>query len=129
MPMNLLTRLKNAANQLKAEAFTLYYAYRDPRTPWLAKVLIALTLGYLFSPIDLIPDFIPVLGWLDDLVLVPLLIRLSLRLIPTTVVAESRLKAQARADEKRPVAGWFVIIVVAFWLLTGLGVYRWFWYR
>lgn len=127
--MNLLTRLKNAANQLKAEAYTLYYAYRDPRTPWLAKALIALTLGYLFSPIDLIPDFIPVLGLLDDLVLVPLFIRLSLRLIPTNVVADSRLKAQARADEKRPVAGWFVGVAVVFWLVIGFGVYWWFWHR
>lgn len=127
--MNLLTRLKNTANQLKAEAFTLYFAYRDPRTPWLAKALIALTLGYLFSPIDLIPDFIPVLGLLDDLLLVPLLIRLSLRLIPTNVVAESRLKAKARTDEKRPVAGWFIGVVVAFWLAIGFGAYWWFRHR
>lgn len=127
--MNLLIRLKNAANQLKAEAFTLFYAYRDPRTPWLAKALIALTLGYLFSPIDLIPDFIPVLGLLDDVVLVPLFIRLSMRLIPADVVAESRLKAQARREEKRPVTGWFVGVVVAFWLAIGFGGYWWFKYR
>ncbi len=121
--MNLLARLKQAAKTLKAEAFTLYYAYRDPRTPWAAKILITLTLGYLFSPIDLIPDFIPVLGLLDDLLLVPLLIRLSLWFIPPAVLAESRRKAQARTDEQRPVSRWFIGVVILFWGAMGAIVY------
>ncbi|MBC3787772.1 YkvA family protein [Spirosoma utsteinense] len=123
--MTLIDRLRQQARNLKAEAFTLYYAYRDPRTPWPAKALIALTLGYLFSPIDLIPDFIPVLGLLDDLLLVPLLIRLSLRLIPAVVIAESRLKAQARTGEQRPTNWWFVGVIVCIWAGAVYGLYRW----
>ena len=92
--MSLLSNLKQQAKQLKKESRVLIIAYRDPRTPWMAKGLVAFTIAYLLSPIDLIPDFIPVLGILDDLILVPWLIRLSIRLIPAEVMADARKKAE-----------------------------------
>lgn len=88
----MLKWLKQQANRLKTEMQVLKLAYRDKRTPWMAKLLLAVAIAYLYSPIDLIPDFIPVLGQLDDLILVPGLIWLSLRLIPTIVLTEARQK-------------------------------------
>jgi uncharacterized membrane protein YkvA (DUF1232 family) len=82
--------LKLRAKKLKSEARVLLIAYRNKRTPVIAKILIGVTAGYLLSPIDLIPDFIPVLGFLDDLIIVPALIALSVKLIPDTVLAEAR---------------------------------------
>ena len=96
----LVQRWQTAARALKRELYALYLASRDPRTPWYAKAAIAGVLAYALSPIDLIPDFIPVLGYLDDLVLLPAGIWMALRLIPPTVMAESR----ARAEEAVPAA-------------------------
>ena len=102
-------------------------AYADRRTPWAAKLLIGLTVGYLLSPIDLIPDFIPVLGLLDDLLIVPLLISLSIKLIPPQVMAEARQKHQRQAalakKENWLVAALIVLIWLAllFWLAQVLG--------
>ena len=81
-----LARWKMRARQLQAEVYALYLAYRDPRVPWYAKAVAACVVGYALSPIDLIPDFIPVLGYLDDLVLIPLGIALVLRMIPPAVM-------------------------------------------
>ncbi len=92
--MKLINDLKQKVRQLKGEIQVLVIAYFDKRTPLVAKLVIGLTVGYLLSPIDLIPDFIPVLGLLDDLLLVPLLIMLSIKLIPTAVLAEARQKAK-----------------------------------
>ena len=78
----MLERLKSEARRLKSEVLVLYFAARHPGTPWYAKLLVVLVVAYVFSPIDLVPDFIPVLGILDDLILVPLGIALALRLIP-----------------------------------------------
>src|SRR5512136_3506671 len=100
--MNLITTWKVWAKRLKTEIYALYLAYKDPRTPWYARVVAALVVGYAFSPIDLIPDFIPVLGYLDDLVLVPLGITLALKLIPAQVMAESRAKAREMEQSGRP---------------------------
>ena len=83
------------ARELRREVYALYFACRDPRTPWYAKWLVAGVVAYALSPIDLIPDFIPVLGQLDDLILVPLGIAIAIRLIPTEVLAECRAKAGA----------------------------------
>src|SRR5512135_724264 len=90
---------KERARQLKTEVYALYLAYRDPRTPWYAKIFTALVVGYAFSPIDLIPDFIPVFGYLDDLVVVPLGAYLAIRMIPKQVMVESRLKARELAGQ------------------------------
>jgi uncharacterized membrane protein YkvA (DUF1232 family) len=92
-------RLKAQAQKLKIELTALRLAYRDPRTPWYAKAVLFLVLAYAFSPIDLIPDFIPVLGYLDDVLLLPAGILLALKLIPAAVMAEAR--EQARMAERK----------------------------
>lgn len=105
---------KQRARQLKRETYALYLAYRDPRVPWYAKLIAACVVAYAFSPIDLIPDPIPVLGYLDDLVLVPLGIALALKLIPAEVMAECR--AQAAAAEDRPTNWLAAAVIVLIWL-------------
>ena len=82
-----LTKLKQRARLLKTQTFALYLAYQHPATPWYAKFFAGLVAAYAFSPIDLIPDFIPVLGYLDDLILIPLGVTLALKMIPTEVMA------------------------------------------
>src|SRR5690606_6126475 len=81
------------AKQLKKHLYVLYYACKDERTPWYAKLFTAFVVAYAFSPVDLIPDFIPVLGYLDDVILVPLGVMAALRLTPDSVLADSRAKA------------------------------------
>ncbi|MGH9966801.1 MAG: YkvA family protein [Pyrinomonadaceae bacterium] len=93
---------KQGARQLKAETYALYLACRDARTPWYAKLCAACVVGYAFSPIDLIPDFIPILGYLDDLLLIPLGISLVLKMIPKQVMVESRAKAQEVMNAGKP---------------------------
>jgi uncharacterized membrane protein YkvA (DUF1232 family) len=113
----LLARWKRWAGQLKAEIYALYLAYRDPRTPWYARVFAACVVGYAFSPIDLIPDPIPVLGYLDDLILVPLGIALAIKMIPSPVLAECRQQAQALMQEGKSVNRVAAVVIVAIWLL------------
>jgi uncharacterized membrane protein YkvA (DUF1232 family) len=91
---------KQRAKQLKSEVYTLYFAYRDPRVPWYAKAFIGLTVAYACSPFDLIPDFIPILGYLDDLILVPLLAAAAVRMIPGDVMAEARETAAASQSSR-----------------------------
>ena len=100
--MTPLERWKGWARALKRQAVALYLASRDPRTPWYAKALALCVVGYALSPIDLIPDFIPVLGYLDDLILLPLGVALVVRLVPKGVWAESMARAEKLAD--RPTA-------------------------
>lgn len=118
--------LKRRAKQLKREVSALALAYKDPRTPWYARAVVAVIVIYAISPIDLIPDFVPVLGYLDDLILVPLGIALALRLIPPNVMAECR--EQALLAEGRPTSWVGAIIIVAIWLISasfvGLLVWR-----
>ncbi len=90
---NMLAKLKSRARSLKAETYAIYIAARDPRTPWFAKILILSVVAYALSPIDLIPDFIPVLGYLDDLVIVPAGLALALRMIPPEVMQQARVSA------------------------------------
>lgn len=114
---------KQRAQQLEAETYALYLAYRDPRTPWVARVWAAIVVGYAFSPIDLIPDSIPVLGYLDDLVLVPLGIWLALKLIPPEVMADSRARAQETLANGQPVSRAAAVVIVTIWLaLAALGI-------
>src|SRR5919199_449798 len=109
-----LDRLKQRARELRSDTYALYLAARDPRTPWLAKLLAAALVAYALSPFDLVPDFVPVLGYLDDLIIVPLGIALGLRLVPAEVLADCRERARARSD--RPVSTAGALIVVAVWL-------------
>ena len=108
---------KQRARQLKIEVYALYLAYRDPRVPWYARVFAVCVVGYAFSPIDLIPDPIPILGYLDDLILVPLGAMLALRMIPADVMAECRAQAQEVMRQGQPVNRWAAAIIVVLWLL------------
>lgn len=111
-----LSALRTRARELKREVVALYLAGRDPRTPWPVRLVAALVVGYAFSPIDLIPDFIPVLGLLDDLVLLPLGITLVLRMIPEAVMADARARAATLAD--RPTGRFAAVAVVLVWVLV-----------
>ncbi|MFL5759749.1 MAG: YkvA family protein [Thermomicrobiales bacterium] len=117
-------RWKDHAHSLKRELNALTIASRDPRTPWYAKVLAACVVAYAFSPIDLIPDPIPVLGYLDDLILIPLGIALVLHLIPDEVMTESRARAAANAGQPTNwiaagliVCCWIVLVAITVWLI------------
>jgi len=107
---------KTHALQLKAEVYALYLACRDPRVPWYAKAVAVCVVGYALSPIDLIPDFIPVLGYLDDLVLIPLGVALTLRMIPPEVMAECRDRARAELADGKPIGRAAAAVIVMIWL-------------
>jgi uncharacterized membrane protein YkvA (DUF1232 family) len=115
--MNTVERWKERARELKREIYALYLAYKDPRVPWYARLFVACVVGYAFSPIDLIPDPIPVLGYLDDLVLIPLGIALARKMIPPDVLAECREKAQTRLAEGKPTNWAAAGVIIAIWLL------------
>ena len=110
----LVDRLRERARTLKRDTLTLYLACRDPRTPWYAKALAGFVVAYALSPIDLIPDFIPVFGYLDDLVLVPLGMSLAIRLVPEPVLADCRARAQAITE--RPTDRRAMFIIIAIWI-------------
>ena len=115
---------KRRARQLSAHTYTLYLAYRHPRTPWYAKVFAALIVGYVFSPIDPIPDFIPGVGLLDEMVVVPIGILIAAKMIPPDVFAECREKAREVEEGEKPVSRVAAVVVVAIWLLcVALAVY------
>jgi uncharacterized membrane protein YkvA (DUF1232 family) len=116
----LLERWKEKARRLKREVYALYFACRDPRVPWYGKLLAACVAGYAFSPIDLIPDPVPVLGYLDDLVLIPLGVALVLRIIPPAVMAECRAKADTLMQAGKPKNWVAAAVIVLIWL--GLAV-------
>lgn len=125
-----MSRLRKWARELKHRTLVVYFAARDPRTPWFARLLALGIAAYALSPIDLIPDFIPVLGYLDDLVIVPLGLMLVLRLIPADVLAASRAKANDTVD--KPTSPVMAAVIVAIWLIaTGvLGLWAWrAWWR
>lgn len=114
----MLARLKGWARVIKRDVLAVWLAARDPRTPWYARVLALAVADYALSPIDLIPDVIPVLGYLDDVILVPLGILAVLALVPRDVMAECRARAEAAAA--RPVSRAGAAFIVAVWVLLGL---------
>ncbi len=125
-----LEEWRRRAGRLKAETYALYLAYGDPRVPLHAKLFAALVVAYAFSPIDLIPDPIPVLGYLDDLVLIPLGVALAVRLIPEEVLSESRQRAREMVERgEGPVSRAAAAVIVALWLalavLAASVVARW----
>jgi uncharacterized membrane protein YkvA (DUF1232 family) len=124
----MIERAKQWARVVKRDVHALYLAGRDPRVPWYAKALALCVAGYALSPIDLIPDFIPVLGYLDDVILVPLGILLVVKLIPQEIMAEHRALAAAAQD--RPVSRTAAIVIAIVWLaciaLAGWLCYRFF---
>ncbi len=117
--------LRDWARRVKLDGATLWFALRDPRTPWWTRWLIAFVVGYAFSPIDLIPDFIPVLGYLDDVVLLPGLIYLAIRLLPLQVKQECREQAQTWLDTgaAKPKLYWSIVVITVMWLLMALALY------
>ena len=123
----MLNRLRLWARALKAELLVLWFCRSHPDTPLAAKLLAALVVAYAFSPVDLIPDFIPVLGYLDDVILVPLGIWLVLKLIPAHVVAASRLKADVwAAERKRRAASYLAaVLIVLTWIALAWWTWRW----
>jgi uncharacterized membrane protein YkvA (DUF1232 family) len=112
--------LRDWARLIKRDVHALYLAQRDPRVPWYAKALAAVVAGYALSPIDLIPDFLPVVGLLDDVLLVPLGIVLVIRLIPPEVMAEHR--QMAAAAQGRPVSRAAAVVIIAAWMIAIAGV-------
>jgi uncharacterized membrane protein YkvA (DUF1232 family) len=114
--MTLLAELKQRARHLRAETFALYLAARDPRTPWYAKLLVAGIVAYACSPIDLIPDFVPILGYLDDLILIPMVIALAIKLVPDAVLAECRAQAQETIQHGKPVSRVAGAMIVVIWV-------------
>ncbi|MDQ1910911.1 YkvA family protein [Paenibacillus sp. GD4] len=126
----MLETLKRQARNLKQHVFVLYLSYKDPRVPWYARLFTLLVVAYAFSPIDLIPDFIPILGYLDDLIIVPLGIYVAMKLIPQPVLQDCRAKAEEIRKQGKP-KNWFtgalfivIWIICAVWL--GMIGYRMF---
>ena len=113
-------RLQSRARALRNEALAVYLAARDPRTPWYAKVLIFFIVAHTFSPIDLIPDFIPILGYLDDVIITPLGLALAIRLIPAEVLVEAREKV-AGSGLERSVGYVGAGIIVLMWIVILIG--------
>ena len=115
---------KQRVKALKRETYALYLACRHPGVPWYAKFLATLVVGYALSPIDLIPDFIPVLGYLDDLILVPLGIMLVIHLIPADILAECRQRSEANAEQTTRAGKVAAAVIVLIWILTAALIVR-----
>jgi uncharacterized membrane protein YkvA (DUF1232 family) len=110
---------KQRVQLLKKETYAIYLACKDPRVPWYTRVFAGFVVAYAFSPIDLIPDVIPILGYLDDLVLVPLGIILVIKMIPPAVLAECREKAEVVMNQGKPTSRIAALVIVTIWLLLG----------
>jgi uncharacterized membrane protein YkvA (DUF1232 family) len=122
-----MNKLKAWANSIKRDVYALYLAARDSRVPWFAKALALATAAYALSPIDLIPDFIPVLGYLDDIVIVPLAIVLTVRLIPAEVMLDLRLQAEQRLALAPPSSRTAAVIIVLIWIVAAIVAARLLW--
>ena len=129
--MGFVDTTRGWARCIKRDVMTLWFARRHPRTPWYAKALGAFVVAYALSPIDLIPDFVPVLGYLDDVILLPALIWLTVRLLPPDVLVDSRQQAEQwitnAAAKPRSVAG--ALVIVALWLAASAALIVWWWRR
>ena len=124
--MSVIASWKQKVKLLKNETRALCLAYRDPRVPWYAKVFMAAVIGYAISPIDLIPDFIPVLGYLDDLIIVPVGIYLAIKMIPRGVMEECREKAKSNLFSSK--AKWVIAgIIISIWILVIILAVKFVW--
>jgi uncharacterized membrane protein YkvA (DUF1232 family) len=123
-----MKKIKAWAKRLKRQLYVLYLAYKDERVPWYAKLFTACVVAYAFSPIDLIPDFIPILGFLDDIILVPLGIIIALKMIPNEVIKECEMKAEEMRKQDKPknwVVGSIIVLIWSFIILwTFIKVYQ-----
>ncbi|WP_293777213.1 DUF1232 domain-containing protein [uncultured Oxalicibacterium sp.] len=124
--MGALARLRGWAVILKRDGLTLWFALRHPNVPWYAKAMSIVMVAYAFSPIDLIPDFIPIVGWIDDLIILPLLLWFTLRLIPAKVLAHCRDAAEQWLREKKGKVISFVggAIILLIWLMIAIAIWR-----
>lgn len=125
--MLMVERLKAWANRIKRDGLALWFAARDPKVPWHARVLGIFVVTYALSPIDLIPDFIPVLGYLDDLILLPCMIWLAIRLIPPPILAESRYRADIwlETEMAKPTSFIGAMLILAIWIGIGFALWHW----
>lgn len=114
----MIKALKETAKKLKQEIAAIFLAYKRKDTPLIAKILAVIIVGYALSPIDLIPDFIPVIGYLDDIILLPLLITLAIKIIPKSIMEECRREAQNLWKDGKPQMKWFAWVIAAFWILV-----------
>jgi uncharacterized membrane protein YkvA (DUF1232 family) len=119
----MLERAKQWARAIKRDVIAIWIAGRDPRVPWYAKTLALAVAAYALSPIDLIPDFIPILGYLDDLIIVPVGILLVVRLVPTALMSEFRAEAVRRDGRPRSMAA--AVVFVAIWIFAGALLIWW----
>jgi len=128
-PMRIIADLKTWAKRIKRDGVTLWFAGKNPRTPWYAKALGVFVVAYALSPIDLIPDFIPVLGYVDDVLLLPVLIWLTIRLLPPEVLLECRSQADGwmQREGSKPSSRAGAVLIVVLWLALGVAV--WFWLK
>ena len=117
--MTVIKKLKNWARLLKQDVLMLWFATKNPNTPWAPKAICIFIVAYALSPIDLIPDFIPILGFVDDLLLLPFLIWVAIRLIPNVIVQESRMRADQWLiqNQSKPMSNLGLLIVAVIWLL------------
>lgn len=122
---NIVKKWKEKAENLKKETYALYLVYRHPQVPWYAKIITGIVVAYAFSPIDLIPDFIPVLGYLDDLILIPLGIALVLKMIPPEVMDECRIQAQSEMQTGKPTNWVAAAIIILLWVGCAVLGMRW----
>ncbi len=116
--------LKDRAKQLKTDIPAVFLALKRRETPWLAKLLAGVTVAYALSPIDLIPDFIPVLGYLDDLIILPALVALTIRLVPAEVMVQCRVQAEDMWKNGKPKKWYYAIPIVLIWLLVAFLIVR-----
>jgi uncharacterized membrane protein YkvA (DUF1232 family) len=125
--LNVLNDLRNWARRIKLDAVTLWFACRHPGTPWLAKALGAFVVAYALSPIDLIPDFVPVLGYVDDVLLLPGLIWMAIRLLPADVLTACRMQADEWMQRRgaKPRSRWGMVLVVCVWLAVAWAIWPW----
>lgn len=120
---DLKSRLAIWAKSFKQQTLVVYFAARDPRTPLMVRLLAVLVAAYALSPIDLIPDFIPIIGYLDDLILLPLEIALIVKLTPPDVISAARVRAETVSEHPTSLTAGIVVILI--WLLLGFILYQW----
>ena len=116
--------LKEKANQIKKNLASLFIAMKKKETPWYAKLVAGIAVAYALSPIDLIPDFIPVLGYLDDLLILPLLISLAIKLIPPEIMETYKVEAEGLWENGKPKRWYYAIPVILFWILLLVFIYN-----
>jgi uncharacterized membrane protein YkvA (DUF1232 family) len=127
-PVQLMDKSKAWARRVKRDGVTLWFAKNHPHTPWAAKALGVVVVAYSLSPIDLIPDFIPIIGYLDDLVLLPVLIWLTVRMLPSDVLTECRHKAEQwmEASHAKPLSIGGAVVIILIWILVVTATAYWF---